>query len=66
MEAEDISGQRVRIDYLGSYRPDIGRYGPEHYYATALCVDFMGTLTFEREGDGFLGVAGLGAWVVVR
>jgi hypothetical protein len=36
------------------------------YTATLICVDPMGTATFKRDEDGFLGVCGSGAWRPTR
>lgn len=55
-----IQGKRVKITIPGAYP-----YLEENYYAEAICVDKMGTLTFRREEDGFLGIAGLGCWVIL-
>lgn len=53
----DISGRRVLITWKRyECRPD------ETYTAVAHCVDPMGTLTFKRDEDGFLGYCGSGSW----
>jgi hypothetical protein len=58
----NIAGERVKV----TWKPAAYAWEEGSYYATAICVDPRGTLTFEREEDGFLGIAGSGAWVVVR
>jgi hypothetical protein len=36
------------------------------YIATLIGADWMGTATFKRDEDGFLGVAGCRAWAPIR
>lgn len=35
---------------------------PDEYTATVMCVDFMGTITFKRHEDDYIGIAGSGTY----
>lgn len=54
------SGEAIEVRWLFGDAA-IGR-SDATYTATLMCVDGMGTATFRRDEDGFLGVAGSGAW----
>lgn len=60
MAYDDLTGRKVRITIPAAYRP-------EHYDATVIAgPDSIGTITFRRHEDDFLGIAGLGAWVLLE
>jgi len=53
----EIAGKPVRITW--------GPRLEQEYTGTAISVDKLGTLTFKRDEDGYLGIAGSGAWVAL-